>query len=285
MKVRSLLLVGTTLFGTVLLSSLERPVSAATISFADFSNISAWKLNGSARTAVSGSQTVLRLVTATTSQTGSGFVSTPITVNNQTSFSAFFQFNISNSDGPIDSDNVRGADGFVFALTTAPDSLGGNESGLGYSGIGNSIGVEFDTWNNGAIDQNNGNHIGIDLNGNVASSPLVGVPQILNNGSVYSAWVDYDGSTDNLEVRFSNTNIRPTSPLLSKTVDLSSIFTGGNVFVGFTAATGAGYGDYDIRNFTFSASDPASTPEPGTVLGLLALGLLGAGSALIGQRK
>ncbi len=224
-----------------------KPASALTASFPDFSDVSAWQLNGSAAQAGS----VLRVTPSLPGQSGSAFLKNSISLLNQNSFSAFFQFRISNPGGITDTDGVQGADGIVFALQTVSNTAGGAGGGIGFDGLPNSVGVEFDTWNNGGIDQDNGNHIGIDLNGSVASDPLVPVVPILNDGSIYSAWVDYDGLTDNLEVRFSATNSRPLSALLSKTVDLESILGSSDAFVGFTSGTGSAYNDHDILNFTF----------------------------------
>lgn len=225
-----------------------KPASALTVSFPDFSDVSAWQLNGNAAQAGS----VLRVTPSKPDQSGSAFLSTPISLQNQNSFSAFFQFRISNPGGATDTDGVRGADGLVFALQTVSNLAGGGGGGIGFANLPKSVGVEFDTWNNGGIDNSNGNHIGIDLNGNMASSPLVPVGSTLNNGSIYSAWIDYNGMTDNLEVRFANSSSRPASPLLSKIVDLESILGSSNAFVGFTSGTGSAYNDHDILNFTFA---------------------------------
>lgn len=56
-----------------------------------------------------------------------------------------------------------GANGVVFVIrANNVDGLGG---GIGYQGVVDSVGVEFDTWNNDFWDGNNGNHIGINLEG------------------------------------------------------------------------------------------------------------------------
>ena len=115
----------------------------------------------------------------------------------------------------------------------------------------NSVGVEFDTWYNDFIDPYDGNHIGIDLNGNMNSITVAPVASILNDGSIYNAWVDYNGKTDNLEVRFAQSSSRPANPLLSLNVDLEAVLGATSAYVGFSSGTGAAYNDHDILNFTF----------------------------------
>ncbi len=253
-----------------------KPASALTVSFPDFSDVSAWQLNGNAAQAGS----VLRVTPSKPVQSGSAFLSSPISLLNQNSFSAFFQFRLSNPGGMVDSDGVQGADGIVFTLQTVSNTAGGVGSGIGFSGLPNSVGVEFDSWNNGGGDNFNGNHVGINLNGNMASNPLVAITSTLNDGSIYSAWVDYNGLIDNLEVRLAQSNIRPVTPLLSKIVDLEAVLGSSNAYVGFTSGTGAASNDHDILSFTFEDTfKPVGTPVPGP------LPLFGVAAAFCYARK
>lgn len=247
-------------FSVLALDGPFKPASALTVTFPDFSDVSAWQLNGSAAQAGS----VLRVTPSLPGQSGSAFLTNPISLLNQNSFSAFFQFRMSNPGGSTDTDGVQGADGIVFALQTVSNTAGGAGGGIGFLGLPNSVGVEFDSWNNGSIDQSSGNHIGIDLNGSVASDPLAPVAPILNDGSVYNAWVDYNGLADILEVRFSANSARPATPLLSKAVDLESILDSSSAFVGFTSGTGSAYNDHDILSFTFV--DDFKPIDPGTAV-------------------
>jgi hypothetical protein len=97
-------------------------------------------------------------------------------------------------DGP-------GADGLVFVVQTNSSTVGGLGGGIGYGGISPSQGVEFDMWNNDAIDQGDGNHVGIDVNGDIGSVLLKHEPERFTDGRVWNAWVDYDGDRKLLEVR------------------------------------------------------------------------------------
>ena len=259
--------------------------SATTYNFSDFSNLSAWQQNG-ATAAIADPVTdglgrsVLRL-TNNLNQSGSAFISAPISLASDVSFSAAFTFRISNPLGISDSDG-QGADGIVFVVQTVSNTAGGAGGGIGYFGLPKSVGVEFDTWDNGTgLNDPNGNHVGIDIDGGFNGSTAT-VATRMNNGSDWYAWVDYNGATDVVEVRLSMTNVRPGTALLTRTVDLTSVLGSTNAFIGFTSGTGAAGGFHDIINFTFEDTykpidvpgGGSKVPEPGTLL-LLAGGLLG----------
>lgn len=114
------------------------------------------------------------------------------------------------------------ADGIVFTLQSQSATAGSGGGGIGYYGITNSVGVEFDTWRNNEYGDPNANHIGIDVNGSVVSlqtaNPsfsITGTPSTLN--TTY-CWVDYAAGT--LSIFVSQTNSKPGSPLLSRAIDL-----------------------------------------------------------------
>ena len=190
---------------------------ASFVNFQNFNDLTAFTLNG--QTAVintggqgvvgpnAGDQRVLRL-TNNYGQSGSAFLTSPFSLASNASFSSYFEFQFTNQGS-------GGADGIVFTVQTVGNTAGGGGGGIGYAGLTPSLGVEFDNWNNGACDGNNGNHAGIDINGSVCSvvrNDATGAwPSIntgdgidvkqLDSGSIFHAWVDYNGVTDNLEVR------------------------------------------------------------------------------------
>jgi len=226
---------------------------AVTHNFADFCNLSTITLSGTAKRPIRnpvnfGGQCVLRL-TDGINQAGGGFLSKPVSLAKNASFSTAFNFQITNSVGSSDGDG-KGADGLVFVVQTKDNLLGGKGGGIGYSGH-KSIGVEFDTWNNGRSDGNNGNHIGIDINGDVNSIARKNISTRMNNGAIWYAWVDYNGVTKYMEVRLSQKATRPAAATLSHKVDLPAALGTTVAFVGFTSGTGDAGGTHDIRNWQF----------------------------------
>lgn len=268
-------------FATALLG-VAQTAGATTILFNDFSDVSGLQLNGRAATVGNGvtddaNRKVLRL-TDWYSQSGSAFSTNTVSLAANASFSSAFKFRITESQGICDEDGC-GADGLVFVVQTVANNVGGSGGGIGYQGIARSVGIEYDTWNNGGWDDNNGNHVGVDLNGDINSVSQVNLPTgggtRMNNGSVWTSWVDYNGDTDLLEVRLAEGEnaSRPGSALLSYTVDLATILQTTDAFVGFTSGTGAAMGRHDILGWQFNSTyqpidvigNPSGVPEPSTV--------------------
>jgi hypothetical protein len=238
--------------------------NAATVSFAGNS----MEANGDA--AMAGS--VLRLTPNSGGQVGSAFINTPFGFNADSSFSTSFQFRISSGDGS------GGADGLAFILQNAPagmDALAGGGENIGYgTGITNSLAVEFDTYQNG-FDPNS-NHIGVDTNGNMTSLTTYNSPPDLNSGSLLYAWVDYDGTTDLLEVYINTTNSKPGSPVISQVVDIYSL-VGSQVYVGFSAGSGLYYNIHDIEAWDFNGlTSPIPTMNEWGMIIFMALAVLGS---------
>ena len=203
---------------------------------------------------------------------------------NATGFSTIFEFKIASPGGTSDG-IAAGADGLAFVIqNVSATALGGSGEGLGYGprggtpGIANSVAVEFDTFKNSWDPSSN--HVGIDTGGNLTSLATANVTAAFDNESKWTVWVDYNGTT--LEVRASNDGIRPSSALLSHTIDIATTIGSSNAHLGFTAGTGSAYGSHQILAWaysdTFVSGGLTAVPEPGTyaLLGLGGLMLLGA---------
>lgn len=244
----------------------DTPITAAISSF-DENSITAFQVNGHA--ALSGSS--LRLTPNQNTKAGSAFWKYRVYLGNDRPFSTHFSFNISSPGG-------GGADGIVFTMQTDSNTAGSAGGGIGYSGIDHSLGIEFDTWQNGEFGDPDGNHIGLLVNGSVdhgdnsppatvvSRATLLGINGSFGNfsdGSDFYVWIDYDGTT--MEVRLSRSNTRSSSSLvLSQAIDLET-YLGQYAYVGFTAATGGANENHDIKTFYFNNEYAPGGLTPDTV--------------------
>ena len=231
--------------------------SADVVNFADFSDTSGLILNGSAAVANTTDGDVMRLTPAAGNQAGSIFSDTQVDASD---FSTKFSFRISEPGGSIfDGNTENGADGFVFVVQPIDSSLGGLGQGIGYAGIGTSLGIEFDTWHNSANNDPSQSHVGVNLNGSVNHNSGLPTADIsgpeLDDGDQWFAWIDYDGT--NLEVRLSMIDSYPIDALISHQLDLPSVLGQDTAFVGFTSATGAAWANHDILNWSYTGFVPA----------------------------
>lgn len=239
------------------------------MSFQNFNDLSSFTLNGVTGLINTGGQgvigpnagdtRVLRL-TNDLGQSGSAFLTSKFSLAANASFSSYFEFQFTDQQN-------GGADGIVFTVQTVANTAGGAGGGIGYAGLSPSIGVEFDNWNNGDGDGNNGNHAGIDVNGNMNSVVRNDtLPAQLDSGSIFHAWVDYNGVADALEVRLALNDTRPLAALMNYNVDLVTLLGTTDAFTGFTSGTGAAGADHDIRRWVLDGQfkpivDPATREE------------------------
>lgn len=109
---------------------------------------------------------------------------------------------------------------------------------------------------------------------------VVGMPNCMANGNTWSVWIDYDGT--NLRVALAENSLVRPADIINQAVNIPSLLGATSAYVGFTAATGAGFENHDILNWRlaqrFAPIDPTQpdVPEPST--GILA----GTAAAVLG---
>ncbi|XP_008785542.2 L-type lectin-domain containing receptor kinase SIT2-like [Phoenix dactylifera] len=127
--------------------------------------------------------------------------------------------------------------------------------------------IELDTVMTVDFHDINDNHVGIDINNliSVNSSPVSyfdgksgGSKSLkLISGDLMQVWIEYDGMDMQLDVTISPIDApKPASPLLSSKVDLSSVFLD-DMYVGFSASTGAATSHHYILGWSFSLNGDA----------------------------
>jgi glucose/arabinose dehydrogenase len=192
----------------------------------------------------------LRLTPDANSQVGSAFYNRALQVDGSTSFNTQFQFQLSGGQGS------GGADGFTFVLhndSRGAGAIGAGGGSVGYAGIGRSLAIEFDTYDNGAGDPD-ANHISLLRNGTVSTAVKNATAGLdLNGGTAMNAWVDYNAATKQLSVFLSNTTTKPGTAVLTETIDLAAT-VGNQAFIGFTGATGGLRNLQEIQNWTFNSN-------------------------------
>jgi hypothetical protein len=150
------------------------------------------------------------------------------------------------------------ADGFTFALQGAgPTALGAAGGGLGYAGLGRSVAVKFDLWDNSGEGPDS---TGLYLNGappTVASSlDLRGSGIDLHSGRTYDATLAYDGATLTLSLADEADPSRSFSHAWA--VDIPAAVGGPAAYVGFTAGTGALTDTQDVLRWVFTSTTPSA---------------------------
>ena len=290
---RILLRMGTALAGSCLAAAAHATVL---ISYPDFSSTAGLTLVGSAAP-TGGPLNQLQITPAEFSQAGAAYSTSAVTLGPSDTFSTTFQFQFTQAGGVVGSP----ADGITFVLAASPNGLGSAGGALGYGGVGNSVAIEFDTYDNtpGVNDGNSSNHVAILKNGDVGPSGdsdlinLYGVPVCnfgpstpntapgcMSNGDVWTATIGYNGSDLSVTVQDASNPIFTVYGSLP--IDIASLIGTTNAYVGFTGGTGSGFEQQNILNWRLandtSLGPPASVPEPG-ILSLLGVSLAGIGLA------
>ena len=165
---------------------------------------------------------------------------------NVQSFTSNFSFQLTNAT----------ADGFTFTIQgNNPTALGGGGVSLGYGpnsnpaavGIGKSVAVKFDLYNNAGEGTDS---TGLYTNGAAPTIPSVDMTASgvdLHSGDVMNVHMTYDGTTLTWTISDPTAGKSFTT---SATVNIPS-FAGNTAYVGFTGASGGLTAIQEIINWTW----------------------------------
>lgn len=172
------------------------------------------------------------------------------------------------------------ADGVAFLIQNDPNgasALGGGGGGIGADGIGNSVGIGFQSWDN--------NHATIFLGGETCDIPAGTFSNAYCGSGALGNFSLGDNLANHIHVTFGYSggvlsftalnSDTAQSTTQSRAVDLTTF--GPQLYFGFTGATGLGYAAQDVSNFELTVR-PAGpgVPEPATwALMLMGFGGLG----------
>ncbi len=237
-------------------SSYSSSVRALTfgISYPTAYASSAFTLGGSPNVATDSSGTI-SLTAATTGQFGSIWNKSRVDLSQNLCVAA--EVYLGNSDA--------GADGLAFVVQPNSTAAGTSGGGLGYAGITPSLAVEFDTYVNSP--EPNADHISLMKNGDTTTHNAWGVDPVstidLENGAWRKAQFVWNARLKTFTVRYDLTatpnNVFTDSgdvPFNAVSLDLPAHFStsNGNVYWGFTAATGGAVNPQQVRAISYTST-------------------------------
>lgn len=242
------------------LAAMSAWMMAGSFQYPDFSSVQGLSLVGSAAQA----GTRLRITPQVTFQAGAAWYA--VTEPVEGGFDTTFQFQITYGTEPPG--NVP-ADGFGFVIQNSPSgaiALGGNGGDLGFSGISNSLAVEFDTYQNPGWEPN-GNHTAIQSCG---TAPNTANETTCNLGFTTFIPKLTDQRVHSVEIIYQRKKPGTLRIIMDGRVVLDSdapldlamlgLATGGQAFVGFTGGTGGGFENIDILSWSFSSPSVGVAP-------------------------
>jgi len=146
------------------------------------------------------------------------------------------------------------ADGFTFAIQNSSPgvwAVGGNGGSLGYGGIGSSVAVKFDLYNNAGEGSDS---TGFYTDGATPTVPAVDMTSSgvnLHSGDIMRAVISYNGTTLTLTLTDTVTNATFTT---STAINIPSTVGANTAYVGFTGGTGGSTAIQNVLNWTYTVN-------------------------------
>ena len=193
----------------------------------------------------------LQLTDGGSQETDSAFTWLPVNVNRFTT-----DFTYQATPSLMYTDPL--ADGITFTIQgVGPTVLGDPGGGLGYAGIGQSVAVKFDLFDN-LGEGNDSTGLYTDGTGPAAvnSIDLTGTGIDLKDGDWFNIGMVYDGTT--LAVTITDT-VTQAVATQSYPVNIPAIVGGNTAYVGFTGATGGLEAVQKIHTWTYTPGPSAPT--------------------------
>jgi hypothetical protein len=218
---------------------------------------------------------LLQLTNATSQLKGHAFFPTPLQFHRAPNSTSMESFSTAFVIGIIGAYEDLSSHGMAFVIAKSRNltsALPGQFLGLvGSTNNGNAtnhlFAVEFDTILNSEFNDMSGNHVGIDVNGlNSVDADNAGyyddATGAFKNMSLVSrkpmqVWVDFDGQTMQVNVTMAPLEVaRPKKPLLSTTVNLSSVIDD-TAYVGFSSSSGILFCRHYVLGWSFKMNGAA----------------------------
>ncbi|MDE1463328.1 retention module-containing protein [Spartinivicinus poritis] len=161
-------------------------------------------------------------------------------------FTLNFQLNFGNKDS-------TGADGIVFVLQSNEkgiNAVGKSGGGLGFEGLDNSFGVEFDTWKNKT--DHDEDHAAFVNGGYVKHDKELTSRQPLDNiedGKWHDVQITWNASEQRITYKFTNqTTGKVTTDSIVRDIVNKDLGGSTEAWFGFTASTGGSNNKQSVRN-------------------------------------
>lgn len=251
-------------WGSYTATATLHSIATADVNYGTGFTTSGLTLNGGA--AVSGRALVL--TDDSFSEARSAFATAPVGVRN---FTTSFAFQISDP----------GADGFTFCLQgNSPFALGGNGGSLGYAGIGHSIAIKFDLWNNSGEGSNS---TGLYLDGVNPMRPAIDLTPSgidLHSGHAFNVAMTYDGTSLVVQITDVQTGVSATQ---TYAVDIPAVLGGDVGYAGFTGGTGGLYATQRLLHWEYADELVSNPPTISSAPTSPSQGLKTAGVSVLGS--